>query len=210
MNSPIDPGSPATGVAIGFTAKMAAVAVCLVQACLMTGSVTGHAAPPETMQPGAETRRDRPPLFHGGLGRYQLTAIVLQKIGMLKADHREWTGKHGVVSAAAFLRTPVAQEKALEDVMTEIRRSLAARGVLAMIGLEIRSPKGDFRITESGLMAASHAEGAGSVAAFLKSARRRGGAVSASDQMPHRTITFSKIENRLRDFADIEYRARRP
>ena len=161
---------------------------------------------PQTIEP---ERSLRPPIIFGGLGRYQLTATMLQRAGMLEADHRSWTGKYDVKNATAFLNSPVAQEKALEDIMIQLERRLKERGAWSSVGTLAKSQNGNFRVTESGLLAAAHAEGVGTVITFLRVLKKRDGSLPRAYENAHRNISFSKIESRLRDFAEIDFRAKR-
>lgn len=142
------------------------------------------------------------------LGRYQLTPIALDQIKWRNKDGK-WTEKareHGVQSDEEFLKKPEAQEDALDDYLRDNERQAESYKLFQRVGTQISSPRGNFTVTEGGLMAASHRHGASATAKYfdkLDRAKRRGQRVTLSkDEV--------QIEKRLRDFQKTPYERMRP
>ena len=93
----------------------------------------------------------------GYLGKYQFGGMALQDLGY-KDSRGKWVGKDGIKSKEDFLKSAQAQEKAFKEWRPRLKGYLKANGALDYVGKEINGIK----ITEQGLMAASHLVGAGS------------------------------------------------
>jgi hypothetical protein len=134
------------------------------------------------------------------LGRYQLLKTALIDAGWKNADGK-WSDKAkkaGVTSDAQFLKNPEAQEKALTDVMQRYGEQLKAYGATEKIGTTVEDSNGKpLFITESGLMAAAHKEGAPTVAKYLDPNKRS----------TLRAPQIANIEHRLREAASTPYDA---
>ena len=82
---------------------------------------------------------------------------------------------------------------------------LGANNFEIPIGQIVQGIKGDFTITENGLAAAMHREGAPRVKRYLKFLTKQGW-ISDESQFPEKSAKiFKHIETRLREFADIPY-----
>jgi hypothetical protein len=134
------------------------------------------------------------------LGRYRLGPKALIDAGW-KNDDGLWTEKAkeaGVTTNAQFLKNPDAQEQALTDLLQRYNEELKARGAYGKIGTTMQDSHGrPLLVTESGLLAAAHKEGATSLAEYLDPNERS--ALTAQQ--------IAKIEHRLRDAAGIPYDA---
>lgn len=140
----------------------------------------------------------------GALGRYQFLPVALQDLGWQDATGR-WSAlaaQHGVRSEAEFLANPAAQEAAMSAYLARTEVQLDRNGSLARAGASITGlDGGPLRLTESGLVAAAHRRGAGSVARYL--AHR-----TETPEMPlspAQRQAFAAVERRLRDFAEVNY-----
>ncbi|WP_376098100.1 hypothetical protein ACE7GA_07990 [Roseomonas sp. CCTCC AB2023176] len=140
----------------------------------------------------------------GALGRYQFVPVALQDIGWRDASGA-WTERaaaHGVTSEETFLASPGAQEAAMAAYLGRTERMLAANRSLAAAGQQVTGMDGTpLTITESGLVAAAHRRGAGTVARWLEHRTR-----SPDAPLPEAQRTaFAQVEARVRDFATIAY-----
>ena len=138
----------------------------------------------------------------GALGRYQLLPVALVDIGWKDGQGR-WTDRAaaaGVQSEADFLGRPAAQEAAMASYLQRTGQQLAANGVLAQAGRSLPGVDGrPIVLTETGLIAAAHRQGAGAVARWLEHRSERPEAALTPAQ---RTL-FISIETRLRNFAAL-------
>lgn len=98
---------------------------------------------------------------YGYIGKYQFGNAALYDVGLTKSksnkndvlDNSEnWTGKNGATSKAAFLKSPDAQEKAMDDLLKRNYNTLVTKGAITS-----SSSKEEV----AGLLAASHLVGAG-------------------------------------------------
>lgn len=135
------------------------------------------------------------------LGRYQLTTGALLEAKWKIGD--TWTDKaraFGVASDADFKNNPSAQEAALADVMRDYERQ--TRRLQQHVGQTYQGiADGPLTISDAGLIAASHGQGAGATSAYLQ--RRING--RESDDPKTRKID-KIIEARMRSFSSIPYR----
>jgi hypothetical protein len=138
------------------------------------------------------------------LGAYQMTPIALKDIGWLD-DNGNWTEKSGVTDDTAFLFSPLKQEIALKEFLLRNRQLLRANDFDPPIGQSVQGIKGRFTITEDGLAAAMHREGAPAVKTYLRFLAKQGW-ISDESKFPENSIkVFKHIETRLREFADVPY-----
>ena len=146
-------------------------------------------------------------------GRYQIRRAALADAGWLATRAGGWTAyaaEQGVRSDSDFLASPAAQEAALNDVMRRNQDQLRANGAYRRIGQQVTSLDGTpLRVTESGLAAAAHREGAGRTREYL--AHREAGLPRPQSLRGQRGLlsSFNEIERRLRAFADTPYQAPR-
>jgi hypothetical protein len=142
------------------------------------------------------------------LGRYQVLRDPLIDAGWRDPVTGAWTSRAraaGVASDAEFLGNPSAQEAAFNDVMRENERQLRANGSTRWIGQQVPGLRGvQVPITEAGLAAAAHREGARAVRRYLDH--------RAANLPPPAPIAgrgnlsrFNEIERRLRAFAGTPY-----
>ena len=109
----------------------------------------------------------------GFVGKYQMGEAAMIDAGYYKKSsgnyNNDWsgefTGKDGVYSLQDFLRNKQAQENAQKAFKQAQWRQLKAIGADKYVGKEINGVK----ITQSGLLAAAHLKGPGSVIQYLAS-----------------------------------------
>ena len=111
-------------------------------------------------------------------------------------------------SEREFLNNPVAQEKALEAFMQDAKRQFTVFGIWQKAGSTIQTTKGSVIVTENGLLAAAHKEGPPRVRDYIRHVERHSGKMNTSVLGNDLKKSFSNIEDRLRDFAHIDHRAR--
>jgi hypothetical protein len=148
------------------------------------------------------------------LGRYQLLRDPL-----IDAEWRDrvtgaWTPRAraaGVTSDAEFLANPAAQEAAFNDVMRQNERQLRANGSTRLVGQQVPGLRdGPVPITDAGLAAAAHREGARTVRRYLD---HRSANLPAPASIPGRRgdlSRFNEVERRLREFAGTPYQRLTP
>lgn len=138
----------------------------------------------------------------GAYGRYQLKPATLAQTGWKYGDR--WTEKarqHGVTSDEDFLKKPDAQEAAMSDAMREAERQAAAKGAYSYVGRTFTGVSGNkVTITDAGIAAAAHREGAGATSQYL---RRR--ANNQKAKSPEGRQSDKNVEKRLRDFENVPY-----
>jgi hypothetical protein len=133
-----------------------------------------------------ETRRDDGDFGYGmrgqqpgstALGRYQVLRDPLIDAGWRDRVTGAWTARAraaGIASDADFLANPAAQEAALNDVMRRNEEQLRANGAMRFLGQQVSGLRGGpVPVTEAGLAAAAHREGAGAVSALSCAPRRK-------------------------------------
>ena len=139
------------------------------------------------------------------LGRYQMTDSALKDAGM-KDTNGNWTGKYGVTGDADFLNNPKAQEQAAAEYHRSNYRHLQSNGDLAKKGHTIKGINGQITITEAGLLAAAHRQGAFAVHKYLNNVFANGGRSNPNTFPPKLKDAFLSIETRLREFQNIPLR----
>ena len=110
---------------------------------------------------------------YGYAGKYQMGEAALIDAGYYKKPagryNNDWsgsfTGKDGIKSIQDFLNSPIAQENAQIIFKKKQWGYLKAVGAHNYVGKTING----YVITQSGLLAAAHLKGAGSVIKYLKS-----------------------------------------
>ena len=152
-----------------------------------------------------ESSADKPKYGYGekskistALGRYQILESSLIDAKWKNGDGT-WTEKAneaGVHSDKDFLANPKAQEMAITDVMQRYTEELKSNGAYRSIGATIKNSSGaSLLVTQSGLIAAAHKEGARNVAYYLDPEKRA--------KLDPRKV--SNIERRLREAAGTPY-----
>ncbi len=143
------------------------------------------------------------------LGRYQVLRDPLINAGWRDPNTGAWTPRAraaGVTSDAEFLTNPAAQEAAFNGVMRENERQLLANGAMRFVGQQVPGLRdGPVPITDGGLAAAAHREGARTVRRYLD---HRSANLPAPVSIPGRRgdlSRFNEVERRLRAFAATPY-----
>ena len=139
----------------------------------------------------------------GALGKYQIRQPGFIDIGYMDSSGN-WTGKNGIYSADDFLNSPQKQEQILDEYLKSNYQQLKNKGALNYVGTPMHGLVNDFDITNTGLLAASHREGAGAVNNYLNNLVKnqngryyinyKGIADNRLSEM------FKRIETRLRNF----------
>ena len=121
----------------------------------------------------------------GYMGKYQFGAIALRDIGFYD-NNNIWTEKakeYGVWSQETFLNNPEAQESAIRMLLNNNWKYATNYGLLEYIGTMMNG----ILITESGLLAAAHLVGIGSLNRAIKSgdltSARDGNGITAKEYM---------------------------
>ena len=109
---------------------------------------------------------------YGYLGLFQMGEAALIDAGFYVADgsgtndwRGQWTGRQGVSSVQDFLNNPAAQAEAVAAYHQRLWTYIQGAGLDRYVGQEING----VQITRSGLIAAAHLVGAGSLAQYLRS-----------------------------------------
>ncbi|NMG30159.1 transglycosylase SLT domain-containing protein [Aromatoleum evansii] len=127
----------------------------------------------------------------GHVGLFQFSEAALQDVGLYSGDGtpktNDWTGtftgKYGVSSLADLLANPDAQVQAVSAYHRQMWNTLTkVYGAESYLGTTINSVP----ITASGLVAAAHLVGAGTVGEWLKS----GGATDPADGNGTRLVSY--------------------
>ncbi|TCH97456.1 hypothetical protein EJV46_15105 [Roseococcus sp. SYP-B2431] len=145
----------------------------------------------------------------GAMGRYQLLPNTLLDIGW-KDGQGNWTAtarQAGASSDAEFLANPSAQEAAFSAYLRRTETLIDRNGALAQRGTVIRGVNGqDIMLIESGMVAAAHRRGAGSLARYIAHRTNTPEApVAARDRR-----AFAAVARRLQDFGEVAYASLRP
>ncbi|PJI37498.1 peptidoglycan-binding domain-containing protein [Ferrovibrio sp.] len=159
---------------------------------------------------------------NGAYGRYQMRVPALKDAGLIDRDGN-WTGKYGLNSFEDFLRQPEAQERAFADFMAR------TEGYVRQIapgyeGSRIEGARAPFEVTESGLVAAAHRQGAAMLVPYFEFQQdnnwKSGNFEKISDSVAAQIAKLQdgvanpqsadkvlrSIETRLREFSGIPYR----
>lgn len=142
--------------------------------------------------------------FRGVYGRYAASLTTFRHMGLVDESLR-WVGKFGVSTTLSFLDNPVAQERLMSDLLTQVEASLVANGAFDAVGQTVDGKRGAFEVTGSGIVAAGHRVGANRVAAYLLAVKENGW-VSAPLQWGVLAQDFAQVELRLREFAGVSLR----
>jgi len=140
----------------------------------------------------------------GALGRYQFLPNTLLDIGW-KDARGGWTAtaqRAGVTSDAEFLASPSAQEAAFSAYLRRTETLIDRNGALGQQGRVLRGLHGeDVALTESGMVAAAHRRGAGTLARYIAHRTNTPDApLSRRDRS-----AFLAVETRLRNFGEVAY-----
>ena len=138
----------------------------------------------------------------GALGKYQIRRDGFKDMGYINQNN-QWVGKNNIYSNQDYLNNEQIQEQALDDFMQTKYKQLKNNGSSQYLGYPIKGIVENFDITDTGLLAASHREGAGAVHNYLSHLEK--------DQDGHYYIDYDKISDpRIREmFKRIETRLRR-
>ena len=139
----------------------------------------------------------------GALGKYQIRRDGFVDMGYLDNNYN-WTGKNGIYSLNDFLTSPEKQEQALDEYLKSNYGQLKNKGALNYLGTPMQGIVNNFDITNTGLLAASHREGAGAVNNYLKHLVKNQNERYYIDynNISDRNMSemFKRIETRLRNF----------
>lgn len=139
----------------------------------------------------------------GALGKYQIRRDGFIDMGYLDKNYN-WTGKNGISSINDFLTSPEKQEQILDEYLKSNYGQLKNKGSLNYLGAPMQGVVNNFDITNTGLLAASHREGAGAVNNYLNHLvkNQNGRYYMNYDSMSDRNLIemFKRIETRLRNF----------
>ncbi|MBO4294075.1 MAG: hypothetical protein J5896_01355 [Alphaproteobacteria bacterium] len=139
----------------------------------------------------------------GALGKYQIRRDGFKDAGYINNDNH-WSGKNNIYSADDYLNSETLQEQSLDDFMQSKYKQLQNNGSYKYFGYPIRGIVDNFNITDTGLLAASHREGAGAVHNYLSHLEKGedGRYYINYDQIsdPKTQEMFKRIETRLRRF----------
>ncbi len=140
----------------------------------------------------------------GALGKYQIRRDGFKDMGYIDQNN-QWIGKNNIYSNEDYLNNDQAQEKALDDFMQVKYKQLKNNGSHQYLDYPIKGIVGNFDITDTGLLAASHREGAGAVHNYLSHLEKDQNGHYHIDydkiQDPKMRAMFKRIETRLRRFA---------
>lgn len=139
----------------------------------------------------------------GAIGKYQIRRDGFKDTGYID-NKNQWTGKNNIYSIIDFLNNQDAQEKFLDEYFQVKYRQLQSNGSLKYLGYPFKGVINNFDITDTGLLAASHREGAGAVHNFLSHLEKDANGRYYLDydkiQNLKQRDTFKHIETRLREF----------
>ncbi|MBM3570053.1 MAG: hypothetical protein FJX46_15005 [Alphaproteobacteria bacterium] len=145
------------------------------------------------------------------LGRYQLKRGALIDAGFKDKDGN-WTDKAralGVDSEESFLKSPKAQDAAMDAYMTKVDGYIRHLGLDKQHGREFIGVMGtNIEVTQSGLAAAIHRAGQGEVNAYFKHQAEQSWKIDRDPFPANKKELFLAIETRLREFQNVEYRKR--
>ena len=127
--------------------------------------------------------------------------VTSRPAGTTLAQNAIGPGKYGIHSAAQFLASPVAQERALTDFLNDIERQPRANGSFDFVGTTIDGRRARFTIARAGLLGAGHRQGAKDTRGYLDDVQSSG----FSSARARLTREQLRLETRLRTFADLPY-----
>lgn len=102
----------------------------------------------------------------GALGKYQIRRDGFKDAGYINSKN-QWAGKNNINSMDDYLNNSKLQEQALDDFMKAKYNQLQNNGSRQYLGYSVKGIVDNFDITDTGLLAASHREGAGAVHNYL-------------------------------------------
>ncbi len=152
------------------------------------------------------------------MGRYQILPKTFVDAGLKDASGNWRAGNAlGVKTDAEFLASQNAQNKAFDMIMARNDKQLKSNGAYNHVGKDVDGLEAKFKITESGLLAAAHRQGARAVRDYLVRMRenewnsQKGlDEIQNSDRSPKEIESMEKahkaIEQRLREFANVPHR----
>ncbi len=152
------------------------------------------------------------------IGRYQILRGTFVDAGLKDANGNWRAGNAlGVKTDAEFLASQEAQNKAFDMIMARNDKQLKSNGAYNHVGKAVDGLKDKFKITESGLLAAAHRQGARAVRDYLVRMResewnsQKGlNEILNSNRSPKEIESMEKahkaIEQRLRNFANVPHR----
>jgi maltoporin len=150
------------------------------------------------------------------LGQYQMNRHALVDAGFKNADGSWKEGNAlGIKSDEEFLRGPnakAAQDAAFEAMSRRNEQQIRSMGLDKKIGSKIDGIKAKIEVTETGLAAAAHRSGAGSVQKYFKQLEEHGwDSKKAVDALSKdERGMYLAVETRLREFANVGYRTQKP
>ncbi len=112
-----------------------------------------------------------------------------------------WTGKYGIRGEVDFLRNPLAQERALSDLMKRTEVQVQFKNLRQHIGNQIDGIKSKITVTMGGLMAAAHRRGATGVENYFRFLQNNKWTTKGRRILPE----FAEVETRLREFEAVPY-----
>lgn len=142
----------------------------------------------------------------GAIGKYQFRMPALQETGYIDSKGK-WTGKDGIYSVDDFRYNLQVQEKAVRILTDKNYHYMHNYKVLHFLGQNIKGRVADFPITISGMLAASHKEGAKKVAQYLNSLEKDN---NEQYYLPYDKLngdalrSFLAVETRLREFSILD------
>lgn len=150
------------------------------------------------------------------LGKYQMNRNALVDAGFKNADGSWKEGNAlGINSDEEFLRGPrakAARDAAFEAVSRRNEQQVKSMGLDKKIGSKIDGIKAGIEVTETGLAAAAHRAGVGSVKEYFARLEKHGWdskkAVDALSGDEKRM--YLAVETRLREFSNVGYRTHNP
>lgn len=150
------------------------------------------------------------------LGKYQMNRNALVDAGFKNADGSWKEGNAlGINSDEEFLRGPrakAARDAAFEAVSRRNEQQVKSMGLDKKIGSKIDGIKAGIEVTETGLAAAAHRGGVGSVKEYFVRLEKHGWdskkAVDALSGDEKRM--YLAVETRLREFSNVGYRTHNP
>ena len=141
----------------------------------------------------------------GALGMYQIRKGGLIDAGYLTKDNK-WTGKSGSKSIEDFLNNPKVQENAFDEYMKVQYRYLSHFGETKYVGAEFKGVTSNFKVTDTGLLAAIHRTGIDYMNKFFKNLEKDKDGMYYMDyskiQNTDLKTKFLWIETRLREFEE--------
>lgn len=138
-------------------------------------------------------------------GRYQFTRIGLQEVGLMDGDGN-WIHP-GFPTAEDFLNDPAAQDAALARLLAAHDEQFRRKNLRIHLGQEVNGIVGRFVVTEAGMQAAAHREGAGALSRYLRFQAEHGWTSDFSGLDADERAIFEHVETRLRLFSDERLRS---